>query len=205
MRIFRRDMLLYNREGQDPADVAGAARGAEQAQSGVPRAAAAGRGGRTARTVKRLLGFVPSWIETFSARSEKMRPLLAGDFLERFRPARRLPRLLQRYRCPRPARRARAAAPVALSVVEDRVARLHPDHARRPHGDGAFDRGPGAVPRPPCRRGDPIAAGIPEDPRHDGEVRASRGGPRRHHRHRLPPAEASVPEPAGDAQSRHSD
>ena len=35
-------------------------------------------------TVKRLLGFVPSWIETFSARSEKMRRLLDGDFLEKF-------------------------------------------------------------------------------------------------------------------------
>jgi asparagine synthase (glutamine-hydrolysing) len=35
-------------------------------------------------TVKKVLGFVPSWIETFSARSEKMRGLLAGDFLERF-------------------------------------------------------------------------------------------------------------------------
>src|SRR5262249_39646238 len=35
-------------------------------------------------TVKRLLGFVPSWIETFSARSEKMRGLLAGRFIEKF-------------------------------------------------------------------------------------------------------------------------
>ena len=31
--------------------------------------------------VKRLLGFVPSWIETFSARSIKMRAVLDGDFL----------------------------------------------------------------------------------------------------------------------------
>jgi len=35
-------------------------------------------------TVKRVLGFIPSWIETFSARTEKMRALLAGDFLEKF-------------------------------------------------------------------------------------------------------------------------
>jgi len=34
--------------------------------------------------VKRLLGFVPSWIETFSARSVKMRALLGGDFLEKY-------------------------------------------------------------------------------------------------------------------------
>ena len=34
--------------------------------------------------VKSLLGFVPSWIETFSARSSKMRAMLSGSFLERF-------------------------------------------------------------------------------------------------------------------------
>jgi asparagine synthase (glutamine-hydrolysing) len=34
--------------------------------------------------VKRLLGFVPSWMETFSARSVKMRALLSEDFLEKF-------------------------------------------------------------------------------------------------------------------------
>jgi len=35
-------------------------------------------------SVKRLLGFVPSWIETFSARSVKMRALQSEDFLEKF-------------------------------------------------------------------------------------------------------------------------
>jgi asparagine synthase (glutamine-hydrolysing) len=34
--------------------------------------------------VKRVLGFVPSWIETFSARSSKMRPLLAPAFRATF-------------------------------------------------------------------------------------------------------------------------
>jgi asparagine synthase (glutamine-hydrolysing) len=34
--------------------------------------------------VRRLLGFVPSWFETFSARSSKMQDLLAADFRESF-------------------------------------------------------------------------------------------------------------------------
>src|SRR5713101_4792412 len=81
---FRRDMLLYNREGQDPAVIAGLLEDLEKlnpASRGLllPHGEAGPLGG-----VKRLLGFVPSWIETFSARSVKMRALLAGDFLEQF-------------------------------------------------------------------------------------------------------------------------
>jgi asparagine synthase (glutamine-hydrolysing) len=69
--------------GQDPPQSAASA-GSEKEQSGVARAAAAARGSQPLRRVRSLLGFVPSWIETFSARSVKMRALLAGDFLERF-------------------------------------------------------------------------------------------------------------------------
>jgi asparagine synthase (glutamine-hydrolysing) len=81
---FRRDMLLYNREGQDPAAVTALLQDLEKnnpVSRGLllPHGEAGPLGG-----VKRLLGFVPSWIETFSARSVKMRALLAGDFLERF-------------------------------------------------------------------------------------------------------------------------
>ena len=82
--FFRRDMLLYNREGQDTTVVAGLL-------DELARANPVSRGlllpdgeAGSLDTVKRLLGFVPSWIETFSARSEKMRALLAGNFLERF-------------------------------------------------------------------------------------------------------------------------
>jgi asparagine synthase (glutamine-hydrolysing) len=81
---FRRDMLLYNREGQSPAAVA-------ELLADLERLNPVSRGlllpdGKAGRldTVSRLLGFVPSWIETFSARAEKMRALLASDFLEKF-------------------------------------------------------------------------------------------------------------------------
>jgi asparagine synthase (glutamine-hydrolysing) len=81
---FRRDMLLYNREGQDPAEVTAVLQDLEKnnpVSRGLllPHGEAGPLGG-----VKQLLGFVPSWIETFSARSVKTRALLAGDFLERF-------------------------------------------------------------------------------------------------------------------------
>ena len=82
--FFRRDMLLYNREGQDPAEV-------KRLLDDLTRLNPVSRGlllpdgeAGPLDTVKRVLGFIPSWIETFSARTEKMRALLAGDFLEKF-------------------------------------------------------------------------------------------------------------------------
>jgi asparagine synthase (glutamine-hydrolysing) len=83
---FRRDMLLYNREGQDPEAVA-------QLLAWLDEHNRVSRGlllpdGETGSldAVRRILGFVPSWIETFSTREMKMRPLLSGDFRERFGP-----------------------------------------------------------------------------------------------------------------------
>jgi asparagine synthase (glutamine-hydrolysing) len=78
---FRRDMLLHDREGQDPAAVAGLLQELQRSNpvsNGLllPHGEAVPLPG-----VKRLLGFLPSWIETFAARSTKMRGLLAGDFL----------------------------------------------------------------------------------------------------------------------------
>jgi asparagine synthase (glutamine-hydrolysing) len=81
---FRRDMLLHNREGQDPAVVASLLEDLEKLNP-VSRGLLLPHGEPgPLHGVKRLLGFVPSWIETFSARSVKMRALLAGDFLETF-------------------------------------------------------------------------------------------------------------------------
>ena len=81
---FRRDMLLYNRQGQDPAIVA-------EMLDELERLNAVSRGlllpdGELGPldTVRRLLGFVPSWIEAFSARLEKTRRLFAKDFWHQF-------------------------------------------------------------------------------------------------------------------------
>ena len=81
---FRRDMLLCNREGQDPGLVTSQLEDLERLNP-VSRGLLLpdGEAGPLNR-VKQLLGFVPSWIETFSARSQKMRALQAEDFLQRF-------------------------------------------------------------------------------------------------------------------------
>src|SRR5215471_15738129 len=81
---FRRDMLLYNREGQDPDVVASLLDDLERLNP-VSRGLLLpdGNAGPLNR-VKKLLGFVPSWMEAFSARAVKMRALLTGNFLETF-------------------------------------------------------------------------------------------------------------------------
>ncbi|HEX5234034.1 MAG TPA: asparagine synthase (glutamine-hydrolyzing) [Silvibacterium sp.] len=81
---FRRDMLLYNRDGQNPDEVA-ALLGNLERLNPVSRGLLMPDGAaRPLENVKRLLGFVPSWIETFSARSAKMQDLLAREFAEKF-------------------------------------------------------------------------------------------------------------------------
>jgi asparagine synthase (glutamine-hydrolysing) len=81
---FRRDMLLYNQAGQDPETIQRLLQELENLNP-VSRGLLLpdGEAGPLG-VVKEVLGFVPSWIETFSARAMKMRALLAGDFLERF-------------------------------------------------------------------------------------------------------------------------
>src|SRR5882724_3212440 len=81
---FRRDMLLYNREGQDPVQTASLLDQLQNA-NGISRGVLLPDGDiGPLEGVKRALGFVPCWIETFSARSQKMRAVMAGDFLDQF-------------------------------------------------------------------------------------------------------------------------
>jgi asparagine synthase (glutamine-hydrolysing) len=77
---FRRDMLLYNQNGQDPATVASLLRDLEELNP-VSRGLLLPDGeAKPLENVKRLLGFVPSWIETFSARSAKMQAVFSREF-----------------------------------------------------------------------------------------------------------------------------
>ena len=81
---FRRDMLLYNREGQNPDEVAALLRELESGNP-VSRGLLLPHGAaRPLENVRRQLGFIPSWIETSSARSAKMQDLLAEEFVEEF-------------------------------------------------------------------------------------------------------------------------
>jgi asparagine synthase (glutamine-hydrolysing) len=81
---FRRDMLLYNAQGQDSELVASLLQELDESNP-VSRGLLLpdGEAGPLQR-VKKLLGFVPSWIEAFSARSQKMRTVFSEDFLGRF-------------------------------------------------------------------------------------------------------------------------
>ena len=89
---FRRDMLLYNREGQDPDEVAALLDDLERLNP-VSRGLLLPHGeARPLENVQRLLGFVPSWIETFSARAAKMQELLSPRFFASVRPSRELSR-----------------------------------------------------------------------------------------------------------------
>ncbi|HEY5382208.1 MAG TPA: asparagine synthase (glutamine-hydrolyzing) [Acidobacteriaceae bacterium] len=81
---FRRDMVLYNREGQNPEEI-------KQLLGELDRLNRVSRGlllpdgdAMPLETMRHVLGFVPTWIETFSARFSKMRALLSADFVQNF-------------------------------------------------------------------------------------------------------------------------
>ncbi len=77
---FRRDMLLYNRDGQDESSIAALLQQLEEANP-VSRGLLLPHGETKAlENVQRLLGFVPSWFETFSARGLVMEKVLSGEF-----------------------------------------------------------------------------------------------------------------------------
>ena len=81
---FRRDVFMYNREGQDPEVIAGLVRDLERLNP-VSRGLLLPHGEALPLDgVKRSLGFVPSWIETFSARSSKLHNVMSDGLLESF-------------------------------------------------------------------------------------------------------------------------
>jgi asparagine synthase (glutamine-hydrolysing) len=81
---FRRDMLLYNRQGQDPAAIDELLRWLDD-HNKVSRGLLLPDGEiGPLDSVRRVLGFVPSWIETFSSRAVKVRGLLAPAFRARY-------------------------------------------------------------------------------------------------------------------------
>lgn len=81
---FRRDMVLHNAEGQDPAEV-GRLLEALNEGNAVSRGMLLpdGQGG-VPDQVRRTLGFVPSWFEVFSAMADKRRSLFSDEFASEF-------------------------------------------------------------------------------------------------------------------------
>ncbi len=82
---FRRDMLLYNREGQDPQEIENLLKWLDEHNT-VSRGLLLPDGEvGDLESVRRVLGYVPSWMETFSSRAVKMQQLLSEDFGCRYR------------------------------------------------------------------------------------------------------------------------
>ena len=82
---FRRDMLLYNREGQDPEEIENLLKWLNEHNT-VSRGLLLPDGDvGDLEAVRRILGYVPSWMETFSSRAVKMQHLLAKDYGCRFK------------------------------------------------------------------------------------------------------------------------
>jgi asparagine synthase (glutamine-hydrolysing) len=81
---FRRDLLLHGSGEQDPEAVARLLQRLEQSNP-VSRGLLLPHGESLPLAgVKRVLGFLPSWMEAFAARSVKMRALLDESFLRQF-------------------------------------------------------------------------------------------------------------------------
>ena len=152
---FRRDMLMYNREGQDPDSPGRDARSSWK-RSTRSHAACCCRTARANRSTMSSAGSASSrrgWRRSPRAAVKLRRPVLAG-LCAALWIARELQRAAER------ARRAGASSsgrdPVHQSLYlwsKTVPARLHPHRARRSHGDGALHRRARAVPRPSRRRG----------------------------------------------------
>jgi asparagine synthase (glutamine-hydrolysing) len=81
---FRRDMLLYNQQGQSPDEIAALLDSLDKLNP-VSRGLLLPHGTcKPLENVKRVLGFVPSWMETFSARAATIQNLLAPEFVGQF-------------------------------------------------------------------------------------------------------------------------
>jgi asparagine synthase (glutamine-hydrolysing) len=81
---FRRDMLLYNSEGQDPAEIPALLAELEAANPVSRGLLLADGASAPMDSVKRVLGTVPSWFEVFSARALKMYELISPQILEQY-------------------------------------------------------------------------------------------------------------------------
>lgn len=77
-------MLLYNREGQDESAIAELLAWLDQHNTVSRGLLLPGREFGPMDSVKQILGYAPSWIETFSNRQVKMRPLLDAGLQEKY-------------------------------------------------------------------------------------------------------------------------
>jgi len=81
---FRRDLLLYNTEGQDPAAIPGLLAELEAANPVSRGLLLADGASAPMDSVRRILGTVPSWFEVFSARGLKMHEFISPALRQKY-------------------------------------------------------------------------------------------------------------------------
>ena len=124
-------------------------------------------------SVRRTLGFVPSWLEAHATAAFRLRALFTTDFAAEFAGRDPYRVFLNGLDVPGQLTGREPVNQSLVPVVQVDAAELHPDRAGRPDGDGALGGGPRAVPGPPRGRVGPRPAHIAEDPGDDGEIRAA--------------------------------
>ncbi len=83
--FFRRDMILYNTEGQDPATAKGLLARLDAANKVSQGLLMPTGNARPIESVRRILGFVPTLMETWAQQGETMSGLLDDDFRAQYR------------------------------------------------------------------------------------------------------------------------
>jgi len=82
---FRRDLLLHNSNGQQPAAASALPQKLEKFNALSIGLAHSNGNARALDGIRRLLGFVPAWIETSSTQSARLHAVLADEFLQSFK------------------------------------------------------------------------------------------------------------------------
>jgi asparagine synthase (glutamine-hydrolysing) len=82
---FRRDMLVRNGNGQEPEAADSVPHRLEKLNPRLASSVPSNGNGRCLDGIRRLLGFIPGWIDTSSAQAVKMHAVLADEFLEAFK------------------------------------------------------------------------------------------------------------------------
>lgn len=82
---FRRDMAARNGNGQEPGAIGFLPHKLEKLGPSSHAAIPLNGNRRSLDGIRRLLGFVPGWIETSSTQSVKIHTILSDDFLEAFK------------------------------------------------------------------------------------------------------------------------
>jgi asparagine synthase (glutamine-hydrolysing) len=170
---FRRDVLLYNSARQDPATVSRLLAELRAANQAVPTLVTSEDAPiAELDTVRRRLGWIPSWIQTFSTMGERTRAIFSPEMAASVAGMNPYEVALSRLPVETP-RGARPAEPGPLPLVANPPSQFHPHLPERPDGNGPLDRRARSLPRSRARRVCGEDSDPHEDQRHAREARSA--------------------------------